>query len=190
VKKVIGFFSLSLLVAMLGCSNQVIPLSVSRVQNSTVAATGWNSMTQAQKDATILSVAEYFIGSTNGNCKLFVDTVVGRASNKVVTIPGTDPNKQYFWYNDPSGHVVNRNITDITKVGSMDIIQMYIYLPVNGKMTWTPHTTINVSSDGNQMTWIDANWTAGKVTLHYVTFAQFKTWVSYSGAGFTVYHIQ
>jgi hypothetical protein len=145
-------------------------------------------MTQAQKDLTILSVAEYFIGSSNGNCKLFVDTVVGRASNGIVVIPTTATN-QYSW-NSGSSYVVNRNITDITKVGSMDIIQMYLYVSVNGVMTYTPHTTINVSSDGTQMTWIDANWTAGKVTSHIVTFAQFKTWVSYAKTGFTVYHIQ
>jgi hypothetical protein len=176
-----------------GCSNQS-PVSATGSQNSTVAVTAaqWNSYNQSQKDMTVYSVALYYVNSVNDNCKAFVQMVYNSASGGAVTIPGT-ANNQYSW-NPGGSYIVNRNITDITQVGSIDIIQMYIYVSVNKVMTWTPHTAIVVSKDANQMIWLDANWLTnsnkqGIVGTHSVTFAQFRSWTSPSGAGFTVYHV-
>jgi hypothetical protein len=192
--KVLLFLSVFLSSAVFfSCSNQN-PISNVGSVNSTeaVTATQWNGYNQSQKDMTILSAALSYAGQLNNNCKIFVQTVVNSASGGVVTVPGTADNK-YSWKTLPS-NIVDRSITDIAQVGSIDIIQMYIYVSISGVMTWTPHTAFVVSKDATKMTWLDANWLRnsnkqGIVGTHDVTFAQFRNWTSPGGAGFTVYHV-
>ncbi|MDD5527430.1 MAG: hypothetical protein PHO56_00440 [Patescibacteria group bacterium] len=184
------------LLVVLGCNTKQNPVSANETGNrglAKTAATGWNSLTQSQKDLTIFSAALSYVGQPNNNCKVFVSTVVTNASGGVVTIPGTaDKPYQYMWKTPLPLGVVNRNITDIANVGFMDIIQMYYY--PGATFGWTQHTAIVVSKTSTQMTWVDANFkknAAGVmvVATHDVTFSQFRSW-SPSGAGFTVYHVR
>jgi hypothetical protein len=189
-----------------GCSNQS-SVSVQGNANSNVAVTAaqWNALTQSGKDMTIFSVALYSIGAYSPDCKDAMRTIVDSASGKVVLLPSTNSDGKSW---GSSSHIINRNITNISNIGAMDIIQMYYYAPSSPRI-WEPHTALVTGISGTTMTWIDGNFVATppppgtSVGTHTVTFAQFNSWINppvtvplaakppagMSG-GFNVYHVQ
>ena len=166
-------------------------------QSVAVTAAQWNAMNQSQKDLTIFSVALASEGNYSPDCKDGAKTIVSTASGGVVNLPATKahPN-DYQWFDDP--HVTNRQITDITNVGTMDILQMYWYPTVaSGHLrVWEPHTAIVVSRDATTMTWIDGNYVSpgNIIGQHVVTFTNFNSYLAANpaypaGGNFTVYHV-
>lgn len=186
--------SVGLLIA--SCANQG-PVGIGETASSTVAVTAdqWNALTQSQKDMTIFSVAVASIGNNSPNCKEAARTIVSTANGGAVNLPSTNADGKSW---APYSRTVNRNVTNIASIGTMDILQIYYYAPSNPRV-WEPHTAIVVSKNATSMTWIDGNYVSPGTIVgqHTVTFSQFNNWINPGvnppagkSAGFTAYHVQ
>lgn len=178
------------------CCEKQSPVSVDGTQKHglALAVNQWNSLDQSGKDLTIFSVALASIGKLSPNCKDAARTIVLTASGGVVNLPPTNKDDKSW---APSSNIVNKNISNISNVSPLDIIQMFYYAPTSPKV-WEPHTAIVVSKNATTMTWIDGNFVSPGTIVgkHDVTFAQFNSYINPSGvtppkpSGFTVYHVK
>jgi hypothetical protein len=222
------FFSIALLSAIWGCSNNPVNSSKEQpVQSLAAVATActvtpimqtWNSLTQTQKNAKILAVAQ----SMNGNnyssiglqCKQWVQSyVVLPASGITIGANTCDYGGNPNYYSWLSASCFNSQVVKLysSSTGSLpiffpgQIIQMW-WTPkmANGSVgTPGPHTTIVVSDkisgslddSKDTMTWIDCNYAPKyTVSVHKISHAEFRTSATattkYPQLGFSVYLIE
>lgn len=211
------FLSIALLATILGCSNN--PVNSSKEQSSSVVAATctitptlqtWNTLSQTQKNAKILAVAQTMVGnnysSINLQCKQWVQSyVVLPASGITIGVNSYTPNDpdNYSWesttcFNNQVVKIYSNNSGFIPFLMPGMIIQMW----------WTasgvpgPHTTILISDKmyglgdtKDTMTWIDCNYhPACTVSIHKITYASFKSMVTattkYPQLGYSLYQIQ
>ncbi len=208
--------------AILGCSNN--PVNSSKEQSvqplASVATTCtitptlqvWNALSQTQKNAKILTVAQTMVGnnysSINLQCKQWVQSYVVLPASGITIGANTCSNggnpDYHSWL---SADCFNNQVV---KKYSWNSGTMPYMLPGNILQIWWtnaagvpgPHTAILVSDImygfgdvKDTMTWIDCNYNYDNtVRVHKITYAAFKSHATATQAlpqlGFSVYQIQ
>lgn len=129
-------------------------------------ATQWPTWTQGYRNSVLLSVGYQDIGTSGGQCKEWVRTLISRVTDSKVVVPSTMPNN-YMWYSDPAGHIIGQSVA-IENVQPGQVVQM----------SWTGnlHTFFLAGKSSTGMYWLDSNWGLdGKVRFHPVTYTYFKS---------------
>lgn len=144
--------------------------------------TPWASLSQAQRNAAVISRGLAQLGQVTGqSCKEWVRTVVRDASDGAVIVPATRPNG-WQWYGSPHVRLVAQNVCPAS-LQPGHIVQLV-------RPSGLPHTAIVHSFGPWGMRWLDANWVnynspVGTVALHVVTWPQFYS----LAASYSLYEI-
>lgn len=138
----------------------------------------WNQMTQAEREWQVVQVAILDQGKIGGQCKVWVQDVVWRASGRQVWLPanaGSGSTYGITWESSPKVVGQSGGISG-ARVGQ--IVQMRI----RTNLGVTPHTAIITRIGSSDMEWIDSNWVGpNKVGTHTMKLKDFnKNVISYS----------
>jgi len=217
--------SIALLVVVLGCSNNPVNSSKEQPPQSMAAATttctvtptlqAWNALTQTQKNAKILTVAQTMVGNNYSQyippveCKPWVQSYVVLPASGLMIGTNTSGNPNYFSWNSATcfnGQIVKMysNSGSLPWINPGMIIQMW-WTPRKSDGTLAapgPHTAIVTANvfgytddTKNCMTWIDCNYRNDyTVRVHSISYADFKLFTtasaSYPALGFSAYQIE
>lgn len=157
-------------VALGGSAGLLVKPNVADAYNST-----WHALPQWQRNQAIVN-ATYrdlgkYLGDPAGQCKVWVQNVVARASGYHVWLPLNAPDENgWYWRQDQ--HVVGiSKIPEYIKIG--EIIQMHWRNQSTGNIT--PHTAIVIGTSSSGMEWVDSNWRKDFIVrTHTVTYSEFR----------------
>lgn len=164
----------------LGSVTALLKPKVTDAYNST-----WHALPQWQRNQAIVN-ATYrdlgkYLGDPAGQCKVWVQNVVARASNYHVWLPQNAPDA-YGWYWRQDQHVVGVLMCRVFRVG--EIIQMHWKNAGNGVIN--PHTAIVIGTSPYGMEWVDSNMVAKfTVGTHSVSYSAFYA----QAVSYSVYYI-
>lgn len=114
----------------------------------------WNTVPARQKGMRIVSAALSDNGKSGAQCKVGVQEVVKRATDRHVRVPQNAAEVSGAWKSDPTGHVQNLG-KSIATARPGDIVQMVVR---TSKGTPIPHTAIVASNNGKTIQWLESNW--------------------------------
>ncbi len=149
---------------------------------------GWHDLSQTMRDHEIFYAAQSEIGYTGGQCKVWANHIVVKASSSVVSLPTTTNNGYgYTWNPSPDvGQLFVGLENDQVHIGM--IVQMRVRY-ANG--TYGPHTAIIYQKDSTGVTWIESNYYGdSRVTAtRRQTYTQFYGSLETSSS-YSIYYIK
>jgi hypothetical protein len=149
------------------------------------APKSWHKLTDRQRGMRIVSAALADNGKVGGQCKVWVQSIISRATDGHVTVPQNSAEVSHTWKSDKSGHIINLGAR-IARAQPGDIVQMVIK-DRNGR--GIPHTAIVGSNSRGTITWLESNYPSGEIVRvnRTQTVAQFES--SLIDGRYTVYRI-
>lgn len=137
----------------------------------------WHALPQWQRNQAIVDATYRDLDGYGGQCKVWAQNVVWRASKYHVWLPPNAPDA-YGWYWRQDQHTVGMSKI-IEHIRPGEIIQMH-WRKADGAIT--PHTAIVVGVSSFGMYWVDSNFVQRlTVGLHRVSYGEFRSRaVSYS----------